>query len=132
MKQVTDEMRDELRAAELPVWATIIPARARYGTLGAVKIHKRVNHARSAVTQFAGRDGYPEAEIYRLVNGEWKLEWRIEEGTPATDLPWKDTKAERLKELALSKKNAERALQSAKERADLAREQYEALRADGV
>ena len=60
------------------------------------KIHRSLAHAKAAVTLLRrttyGKDygtktvTYPEARIYTVVDGEWRLLYYIEEGS--TVLPW--------------------------------------------
>ena len=60
------------------------------------KIHRSLAHAKAAVTLLAetsySKDyrtktvSYPEARIYTVVDGEWRLLYYIEEGS--TILPW--------------------------------------------
>lgn len=56
------------------------------------KIHRSLAHAKAAVTLLAETSygtktfTYPEARIYTVVDGEWRLLYYIEEGS--TILPW--------------------------------------------
>lgn len=86
--------REQLVQPKVPVYATIIPSRT---TKGVVAMHMQLGHAKNAVTtQTCGpydrsRGGYAvdEAEVYELVDGAWRLLWRIERGTYKDDLPWR-------------------------------------------
>lgn len=95
-KHITEDLRTELARKRPDTWATIIPSRSSNPV---VKTHATLAHAKNAVSGRQGAFGaylsekggwpLPEAEVYHLVDGEWELLWRIENGTYPNDLPWK-------------------------------------------
>lgn len=135
---ITEKMREELINTKLPIWATIIPSRS---TKGVVALHKTEGHAKNAVRATGGTGrynqtlgGYPvnEAEVYRLVHGQWELVWSIEKGTYPHELPWRDTESEKNQEIERMSRQYREARDRASKAAQEARERYdEFMRAQG-
>lgn len=97
MLKSMEDHRNALKNVKPKVWATIIPSRT---TKPIVSLHTQCSHAKNAVkashmnnkhrSYDSSKGGYPlaEAEVYQLIDNEWILQWRIEEGTYPHDLPW--------------------------------------------
>ncbi|MFF1625606.1 hypothetical protein [Streptomyces sp. NPDC058272] len=67
-------------------FATIIPDRRP-----AVKYHPGLGRAKSAVGWSGGWSGVRGGEIYEHTADGWALLFRVEAGTPADELPWRES-----------------------------------------
>jgi hypothetical protein len=67
-------------------FATIIPDRRP-----AVKYHAGLGRAKSAVGWVGEWSGARGGEIYEHTADGWQLLFRVEAGTPSSELPWKES-----------------------------------------
>lgn len=83
MEEQCAEHRSKLRSEP---FATIVPDRRP-----PVKCHAHIGLAKLAVgyEQYGGSRG---GEIYELTPDGWTLLYRVEAGTPTSELPWKESK----------------------------------------
>lgn len=67
-----------------PPYASIIPDRRPV-----VKCHSNIGLAKLAVG-YSAWGGVRGGEIYRRTDDGWELVFRVESGTPASELPWRE------------------------------------------
>lgn len=75
-----------LRVLRAEPYASIVPGRRP-----AVKCHAHIGLAKLAVGYAESGSGVRGGEIYKRTDDGWELLFRVESGTPASELPWRES-----------------------------------------
>ncbi|MFD9442121.1 hypothetical protein [Streptomyces sp. NPDC060001] len=85
MSAMQDDCAPHHKKLKVEAYATIIPDRRP-----PVKCHAGIGLAKLAVA-YQSWGGARGGEIYRRTEAGWELLYRVESGTPSSELPWKES-----------------------------------------